>query len=223
MGLKSWLSSKLGMTEFREDQAKRLKTWEYSQINDWDLLDADPHKEDAQAAARLVDVSPEEGFARLLDIANRGSLYGMNHIAWCYWAGTGITKDIGQAEAWWRRAYEDGSDRGLLEYGALLVREGREEEAAKVYDAGWQRGFAPAVYRLVRMRLRPTLSLSERLTWKPSLQWAADAGHPAARYLLSKYLFRGWFGIGGIPQGARLVCEHIAAIFRDDDNRPIAA
>lgn len=223
MGLKTWLRSKLGMDEFRAEQAQLLKTWEYAQIDDWDLLDADPHGDEAKAAARLIDEAPAEGFERLLDFANRGSLYSMNFVGWCYAVGTGVTKDWDQAQAWYRRAFEAGSDRGLLEYGAYLVSHDRNDEAEKVYEAGWQRAFAPAVYRLIRLRLTPTLPPAERLAWKPSLEWAAEAGHPAARYMLSKYLFRGWFGVRGIPRGLKLIYAHLAATLRGDDDRPIAA
>ena len=121
MGLKSWLGSKIGIDEFRAEQRRLLKEWEYAQINDWDLLDEDPHKDEAKAAARLLDDSPAEGFGLLLDFANRGSLYSMNFVAWCYAVGTGVAKDWDQAEAWYRRAFEGGSDRGLLEYGNYLL------------------------------------------------------------------------------------------------------
>lgn len=221
MGLMSRLRSKLGMAEFAAEQRKLLNKWEYAQANDWAIFDADPFKDELMPAIRLNDASPEEGFVQLLDFANRGSLYSTNYVAWSYAVGTGVQKDWDQAQAWYRRAYEGGSDRGLLEYGAYLASSGRNDEAEKVYEAGWQRGFVPAVYRLIRLRLRPTLPLAERLAWKPSLEWAADAGHPAARYMLSKYLFRGWFGLPGVPRGLRLVSAHLAAILRGDEDRPI--
>src|SRR5262249_8389701 len=160
------------------EQARLLRTWEYAQIDDWTLLDADPHKDEAKAAAYLLDDAPEDGFARLLGLANEGSLYSMNFVAWCYAVGTGVTKDWDEAEGWYRRAHEGGSDRALLEYGAYLVSRGRTDEAEKVYESGWRRGFVPAVYRLIRMRLKSTLPFAERLAWKPSLEWAAAAGHP---------------------------------------------
>jgi len=223
MGLMSWLQSKIGMAEYAAEQRKLLTKWEYAQANDWAVFDADPFKDELMSAIRLHDASPDEGFARLLDFANRGSLYSTHYVAWSYAMGAGVPKDRDQAQAWYRRAYERGSDRGLLEYGAYLVSGGQNDEAEKVYEAGWQRGFVPAVYRLIRLRLRPTLPLAERLAWKPSLEWAVEAGHPAARYMLSKYLFRGWFGLPGIPRGLRLVAADLAAILRGDKGRSIMA
>ena len=223
MGFKSWLYSKLGIAEFKAEQRQLLKKWEYAQVNDWALLDADPFRDELKAAARLIDEVPEDSFARLLEFANAGSLYGMNYVAWCYAVGTGVTKDWDRAQAWYRRAYEGGSDRGLLEYGAYLISKGNNGEAEQVYEAGWQRGFVPAVFRLICMRLRPTLPLAERLAWKPSLEWAAGVGHPAARYMLTKYLVRGWFGIHEIPRGVKLVYASLAAILRGDEDRLIAA
>ncbi|WP_394761983.1 hypothetical protein [Phenylobacterium sp.] len=221
MGFMSWLHSKIGMGEFAAEQRERLTKWEYAQANDWGIFDADPFKDELMSAIRLHDASPEEGFVRLLDFANRGSLYSTHYVAWSYGVGAGVPKDKDQAQAWYRRAYEGGSDRGLLGYGAYLVSRGQNDEAEKVYETGWRRGFVPAVYRLIRLRLRPTLPLAERLAWKPSLEWAVEAGHPAARYMLGKYLFRGWFGVPGIPRGLKLVSSNLAAIFRGDEDRPI--
>ena len=211
------------MGEFAVEQRKLLTKWEYAQANDWAIFDADPFKDELISAIRLHDASPEEGFVRLLDFANRGSLYSTHYVAWSYAVGTGARKDRDEAQAWYRRAYEGGSDRGLLEYGAYLVSGGQNYEAEKVYEAGWRRGFVPAVYRLIRLRLRPTLPLAERLAWKPSLEWTVEAGHPAARFLLSKYLVRGWFGLSGIPRGLKLVLALLAAILRGDEDRPIMA
>ena len=223
MGLKSWLRSKLGMAEFEAEQTKRLKAWEYAQINDWDLLEADPFKDEARDAARLIETSPEAAFDRLLALAKQGSLYSMNFVAWCLVVGTGATEDVDEAMAWYQRAYEGGSDRALLEFGAFLVWKGQTVEAEQVYEAGWQRAFVPAVYRLIRMRLKPSLPLRTRLTWKPSLEWAAAAGHPAARHLLSRYLLRGWFGVLGIPRGVGLAYAHVTGVLRDDEDLPIVA
>ncbi len=222
MGLKSWLRSKLDTDEFAVRQRKALKAWEYAQTNDWAVFDADPFKDELMEAIRLHAASPEEGFIRLLDFADRGSLYSTNYVAWSYASGTGVQRDDDQAQAWYRRAYEGGSDRGLLDYGQYLVAKGQTDEAEKVYEAGWERGLVPAVYRRIRLHLRPTMPLAERLSWRPSLEWAAQSGHPAARYLLSKYLFRGWFGLRGIPLGAKLACANIAAILRGDEDQPIA-
>lgn len=221
MGFRSWLYSKLGMAEYRAENAARLTKWEYAQVYDWDLFAADPFKDEVKASATLVDTSPEEGFAQLLELANRGSLFAMNHVTWCYGSGTGVAKDLDQAQAWSRRAYEGGSDRGLLDYGGYLVSTDRSDEAEKVYEAGWARDFTPAVYRLARIRLNATLPLAKRLAWKPSLEWAAAARHPAARFVLGKYLLRGWFGVSGIPRGLMLLFAHFAAIFREDEDQPI--
>jgi len=223
MGLKAWLHSKIGMAEFVAEQARLVKKWEFAQTNDWSVLDADPLKDEVNAAICLREDAPERAFTRLLDLASQGSLYSMNWVAWCYAVGAGVTKDWDKAQGWYRRAYEGGSDRGLLEYGAYLVSKRQLGGAEKVYEAGWQRGFVPAVYRLIRIRLKPTLPLKERLAWKPALEWAAEAGHPAARYMLSKYLFRGWFGVRGIPRGVKLVYACLTAMVRGDEDPPLVA
>ncbi len=218
----SWLRSTLDTSGFAAERREALRAWEYAQTNDDAVFDADPFKDELMEAIRLHAVSPEEGFLQLLDFAERGSIYSANYVAWSYASGTGVQEDEAQALTWYRRAYEGGSERGLLDYAQCLMATGRTDEAEKVYEAGWERNLVPAVYWLIRLRLRPTLPLADRLSWKPSLEWAAQSGHPAARFLLSKYLFRGWFGLGHIPAGGRLVCGHIAAIFRGDEDRPIA-
>lgn len=222
MRLMSWLRSTLDTSEVAAGQREALQAWEYAQTNDEAVFDADPFKDGLMEAIGLQAVSPEEGFLQLLSFAERGSLYSANYVAWSYASGTGVRQNEEQALAWYRRAYEGGSERGLLDYGQCLMATGRTDEAETVYEAGWERSLVPAVYRLIRLRLRPTLPLADRLSWKPSLEWAAQSGHPAARFLLSKYLLRGWFGLGLVPEGVRLVCRHIAAIFRGDEDRPIA-
>jgi TPR repeat protein len=212
----NWLGSQLGVAEFMAEQASLLKEWEFAQANDWEVLEADPFKDELKAS---FEGTPEEEFAHLLHFANLGSVHCMNRVAWRYAVGKGVTEDLDQAQAWYGRAYEGGSDRGLLEYGEYLVWRDRIEEAAKVYEAGWQRDFVPAVYRLIRLRLRSTLPLKQRLAWRSSLEWAAAAGHPAARYLLSKYLLRGWFGVGGIPRGLEIFCAHLAGVWRGNDSQ----
>lgn len=65
------------------------------------------------------------------------------------------------------------------------------------------------------------MTLADRLAWKPALEWAAEAGHPGARFLLAKYLSRGWFGARGVPRGIKLVASMLAAIVRGDEDRPM--
>jgi hypothetical protein len=176
--LSRWLASRFGCAEVRAQEAELLRKWEFAQANDFELVEADPFKDEMQAAFDLADTSPAEGFARLLDLANRGSIHSMHKVGWCYATGSGVTEDKDRAGAWYRRAFESGSDRGLLEYGAYLVWRDRIEEATKVYEAGWERGFVPAIYRLIRLHLRPTLPLEDRLAWMPSLEWAARRWSP---------------------------------------------
>lgn len=221
MGLKSWLRSKLGMAEWEAEEAGRLRTWEFAQANDWELLDADPLAEEVKAAFRLSDASPDAEFERLRDLAEKGSPFSMKHVAWRLAVGSGVGQDRDAAQAWFRRAFEAGSDRALLEYGAALASRGQIAEAEKVYEAGWRRGFVPAVYRLIRLRLTPSLPAQDRLAWKAALEWAAEAGHPGARHLLAKYLLRGRFGVRGVPRGVRLACAQLAAIARNDPDRPV--
>jgi TPR repeat protein len=141
---------------------------------------------------------------------------------WCFGSGTGVAKCAEQAEHWYRLAYEAGSQHGLLRYALYLEWRDESAKAQKVYETGWDLGLTPAVFRLTQARLKPsTMTLAERLAWKPGLEWAAAAGHPGARFLLAKYLFRGVFGIRGIPLGLKLTWGLFAAILRGDENRAI--
>ena len=194
MGLKPWSQIKSRIYKAQQGQSRLLIRWEFSQASVQASLDADPLKDAVNASLKLMKESPEEGFTQLLDFATRGSLYSMNYVAFCYAVGRGVAKDPTEAEIWYRRTFERGSDWGALEYGECLAAKGELEEARQVYEEAWRRGFVPAAYRLVRLYLRPNLSLAQRLAWKPALEWAVDRGHPAARFLLAKYLVRAGSG-----------------------------
>lgn len=221
MGLKSWVHAKLGTEDILIEHAQRLWKWEDNQTNDGALNEADPLWPEVSTASDLLHNNPEEAFPLLLELAGKGSVWSMILVAWCYGGGSGVDKSYEEAEHWYRSAYEAGSDLALLRYADYLNWRGDHDTLQTVYEAGWARGFVPAVYRLIRMRLKPTLTLEDRLSWKPSLEWAAAAGHPGARHLLAKYLFRGWFGLRGVPLGLKLLGGNLKAILRGDENRPI--
>lgn len=221
MGLRSWIWTKLGMPELRAEQRRRLRAWEREQANDWDLIESDPLSVQVKAAIDLLDDNPLEAFPRLLGLAQNGSVWSTVLVGWCFGSGTGVDENWEQAEHWYRLAYEAGSEHGLLRYAEYLDWRGDTDSLQKVYEAGWEKGLTPAVFRLIRMRLKPTMTLADRLAWKPALEWAAETGHPGARFLLAKYLSRGWFGVRGIPRGIKLIGGMIAAVFRGDEDRPI--
>ena len=185
----------------REAFHEYCRAWDYAQANDTAILEGDPQKDRVLEAVRLRKSDPERGFAKLLPLAKKGSAWGMLHVAWCYHHGRGVEVSRAAAEDWYRRAYEAGSQRAMLDYGRMLARRGDVALRGAVYGAGADRNWAPALYRLARLRLEGPRTQESFLDALPLLEQAARLGSPAAQWALGYYMVRGRFGLLRIPRG----------------------
>src|SRR5665213_2289406 len=102
---------------------KRFSDWDYQQADDLDAAKWDaPDAAEAIEAAGVLETDPVQAFERLLTLAERGSILSMDHVAHCYYSGKyGVVRDVARAEYWYRRGYEAGSRRALLNYGRALA------------------------------------------------------------------------------------------------------
>src|SRR5262245_30721623 len=62
-------------------------------------------------------------------LAESGSPVGMIFLGHVYRNGMGVTKDLAQAETWYRRAADIGSVMALFELGSLYLQQTRYSEA----------------------------------------------------------------------------------------------
>ena len=207
-GFYRWLARKLGLPS-PEARRKLLRDWDYAQIDDWKVLSADPNKDSAIAAASLHASAPEEAFHALLGLAEEGSVWSMLWVAWCYHTGQGVLSDMAQSEAWFRRAFEGGSERGLLEYGKLQWSRGDLEKCEATFSVGAANGWAPAQYWLARVRVRKSRTRATLREVRSLLENAIAKGSPAAKSFLGYFLGRGEYGLRAIPSGFKLAWQFV--------------
>jgi TPR repeat protein len=203
-----WIGAKIGAGAGTDNRAKLWalnEAWSYGQVNDQAILKADPDRDQAREAAALVRRDPEREFPLVIALARRGSVWSMIQTAWCYFEGLGVEASCSEAESWYRRAYEAGSDRALLDYARLLTARGEDALVEAVYSAGAARNWTPAALWLVRLQLRRSKKRETLLAARPVLERAAEEGSPGAQFLLARNMGLGRFGLGEIIRGHRLM------------------
>jgi len=206
---RSWIARKLDLPppKFRN---KLLRDWDYAQIDDWALLNADPNKELAKEAIARIGTAPEKSVQALLDLAERGSIWGMLWMAWCYHTGIGVPSDHAKSEDWERRGFEAGSQRALLYYGKLKASQRDFDACEAIFSVGAANDWAPAQYWLACARFWKSRSRATLRRIRPLLESAIARGSPAAKWFLGFYMARGWCGLRDIPAGFRLLMEFVS-------------
>ena len=158
--------------------------WDYAQANDWagrnDWIgpNGEAAAEDVKEAIALRASDPEKSLQALLAFAKRGSVWSMIQVAHCYGVGWGTPVDPLREEDWYRRAFEAGSERALLDYGALLFSRGAIDLAEGVYETGAGKGWAPAMCHLARLRLKQPSPREGRMAIYSLLESAREQGSP---------------------------------------------
>ncbi|MFZ0721355.1 MAG: tetratricopeptide repeat protein [Xanthobacteraceae bacterium] len=193
--------------------------WMDTQINKMALWEQEADQERILHADGLQETDPAQSFNEYLALAEQGSVWSMVPVGIDFETGRGVPQNLQQAEAWYRRAYERGSDYGLLELGRLYRQSKRFAEAEAVLRTGVERGLAPAMLPLAwcylmsahwRQKREETLTLLER---------ASSAGDLSARRFLGTAMARGWFGLSRIPSGFKLssrVAEEVVKLIDVD-------
>ena len=216
-GIVDWLGAKVGLCSSERNIAKIWALndrWDYSQTNDRAILEADPDKDRAREVAALIASDPERTFPMVITLANKGSVWSMIQAGWCYYNGLGVEPNVSEAENWYRRAYEAGSDRALLDYARMLTSRRDAALLEAVYAAGAARSWIPAALRLARLRLRLSATRETLLEVRPVLERAAEQGSPGAQFLLARNMGLGRFGLGEIIRGHRLMLKIVREVLR---------
>lgn len=202
----AWLRKTLDLPT-PEDRSRLLWAWDIQQANDWKIVSADPDYAQVKEAARRLDSAPEAAFGALLEFAERGSVWGMVQVAYCYHAGRGVAADMTRAEDWYRRAAEGGSQHAALSYGRILWHRGELDRCEAVFGAAAADDWAPAQYWLARTLVRKSRKRATLRRVRPLLESAVAKGSPAAKWFLAYYLVRGWLGLREIPAGFRMAWQ----------------
>jgi TPR repeat protein len=125
---------------------QKMDAWLYEQSNHVEVMEKEANPDAVYEAHYQTDRS--ESFKQFLVLAESGSVWSMAAVGQMFHAGTGTAEDLVQAETWLTRAYQAGSDYGLICLGCLFERTGQSEKAQDVYRTGAARGFVPAMVYL---------------------------------------------------------------------------
>jgi TPR repeat protein len=196
---------------------KKMDAWLYAQSNNVEIMERETDPEAVYQAYEGTD--PVESFRQYLALAEKGSVWCMATAGQMFQTGTGTTQDLAQAEKWLVRAYQAGSDYGLICLGCLYERSERSEQAQDVYRTGVERGFVPAmVYLASSYRKSPEWTQRRSETLK-LLERGRAAGDLFARHWLATAMVRGWFGLKYVPEGIRRlpsVAHDMVALVEDE-------
>jgi hypothetical protein len=163
---------------------------------------------DAQRLSRAYDllkIDPTKSFESFLTLAESGSVWSMAMIGKLFEDGEGTKRDLVQAEAWYTRAYQAGSDYGLIWLGLFYMHTNRLKDAVDVFGAGVERGFAPAMYYLAWAYWKSNNWPEKRDEAMSLLQRGFAAGDLGAGRFLTYSMIRGRFGLKHVMAGFRLV------------------
>jgi TPR repeat protein len=185
---------------------KKAYAWIAAQTNEtamWER-ESEADQERIRYAHGLESSDPAQSLNEYLALAEQGSLWSMVRAATALASGTGTPPDFAQAEKWYRRAYENGSDEGLLQLGDHYVKTGQFAKAEEVFKTGVERGLSPALYRLAWTYSKSGQWPQKREEALMLLERASSAGDLYGKLFLSRAMIRGWFGLRLIPRGIRL-------------------
>lgn len=203
---------------------KKLAAWAHAQMNTHEMWEREPDHDRASRAYELLSTDPIEGFKECLALAEQGSIWAMGSVGWAFSRGNGTPRDLAQAEKWYRRAFDSGSDYALLGLGHLYMQQQEYTKAEEVFRTGADRGWVPAMYRLAWTYSKSAAWSQKRDEARDLLERASAAGDLSARRFLATATMRGWFGWRRIPSGIRMnfeLADDLYELIKDDETLAI--
>ena len=183
--------------------------WERLHSNDSETfaIESDDNRDRIAIADMKGETDAEGAFQSYLALAEAGSVWCMEMVAWHYRTGTGVSTDFEQAQQFYRRAISGGSWMATLGYARLLEAHGYHETWEEVLEDGVRSNFIPACFWLAWLRYRRSPDRATCREIRPLLEHAAKEGHPAAKIILGRLMAKGKFGFREIPAGLRLLWD----------------
>jgi TPR repeat protein len=133
---------------------EKFQAWRYARTNDQRLFADDPDPVATRKIAELYRIDPVAALPELMALAERGSVWCMRLLAYSYEVGRGAAADLAEAERWYRRALERGSQQAQLRLGRMAERRRDFAECERIYARGVADRWAPAMYYLAQVKLR---------------------------------------------------------------------
>jgi hypothetical protein len=184
------------------DKADKLQSVLLPQrLNSDAIFEADPHSARLREIFEFSRTHCGEAFAQFLAFAEAGSVWSMLQVGNAYESGRGVALDRVRAEEWHSKAYEGGSDYGLVRAAMLAFRRSDVTKARTLLRVGVDRGLAPAMRYLAWMELK--LSRRDREEARALYEQAIASGDFPARMYFSRAKAIGRFGLKEVPAGIR--------------------
>lgn len=183
-----------------------------AQANDAALLESDRLQDRFRAAGALWEVEAARAVGELIPLAEAGSIWAMNYLGCAYRDGHGASVDPAKAELWFRRAFEAGSDNGLIFLASFYAGAGRHAEASEIFRVGTAKNLAAAEWRLAHVVLGGPKTAESLAEARRLLESAATRGYLSANRTLVGLLLAGRFGIRGRIEGAKLSLDLAASV-----------
>jgi TPR repeat protein len=198
--------------------------WEIAHSNDAEmrLKESENNRATLDAAAAMSGTDPA-ALQLYLQAAEAGSVFGMERVGWQYWTGTGTSRDLAKAAEYYLRAIEGGSWMATIYHARLLDQLGQFDSCDEVLNDGIAAGFVPAFFWLAWLRYKRSKTWQTCREVRPLLEYAAKAGHPAARWKLSQWMLWGKFGPLEIFRGIVLSWRFLDDYVPATDGEPKAA
>jgi TPR repeat protein len=205
---------------------KKLAAWLNAQMNTEEMWEREPDQSRAVRAYELLSTDPVEAFKECLTLAEQGSIWAMGSVGWAFSRGNGTPRDLAQAEKWYRRAFDGGSDYALLGLGHVYMQQREYTKAEEVFRTGADRSWAPAMYRLAWTYSKSAAWRQKRDEARVLLERASAAGDLSAGSFLATAMMRGWFGWRRIPSGIRMnfkLADDLYELVKDDETLAVGS
>jgi TPR repeat protein len=161
-------------------------------------------EEEMRAAGLLERRQFHEAQKLLSALSDQGSIYSLMALGWIHEGGFLGQRDVAAAATCYERAAMCGHHTAFSYWGFLLLKEGKQSEARRVFEKGAEKGHAASLSELGWMLVKGARGPVQRDEGVRLLRDAAQAGHFfAERRLITIELSEG-----------TSICRRIALSFR---------
>jgi uncharacterized protein len=185
------------------------------------MLGSEPDMEALHRFHGMLTAAPTTALAGLKELADRGSVSSMVHIAHAYRHGTGTGVDLLQSNEWYRRAMDAGSPLASYELARNYMNAKDYDRVIEMWSLGAENRYPPSLHMLGVSFARGWRVPRDLNKARELLEEAAAQGHLYAKAKLRCLLMRGSFGFRQRLRGLRLalsIPQDLVTIWRDPDS-----
>jgi TPR repeat protein len=135
------------------------------------------HEEETRAAELLDSRQFHEAERLLSSLSERGSIYSLMSLGWLHENGFLGQRDAMAAANYYERAALCGHDAAFSYLGLLLLEEGQQAKARRVFEKGAEKGHVASLSELGWMMIKGIGGSVQRAEGVRLLRDAAHAGH----------------------------------------------